>query len=121
MTIAAAQFQSWLPFRLPSATHPAAVVCCRLVFSGGTRLIGNVWRSVNDHQYIGIARNASECARSGVRNCFANTRSEAQFECAVQMFERHVGAPAPRAWAVYANAQFGVTRDRITERPLRCE
>lgn len=92
----------------------------RMVFNGGKYVIGDIWRSVNDHQYISIARNASECKRSSLFNCVTlrTKHSSRQFECLAQLYERHTQLQAPPFWSVYANAQFGVTRDRVTARPL---
>ena len=43
------------------------------------------------------------------------------FECITQLSQRYSlshGTTPPRAYAVYLNSQFGVTRDRVVARPL---
>ena len=101
------------------------------------------WRSVNDHQYVGIGASIEECHRllSVPQQC-ANV-PQRLFDCIQATYEEHLSdhaedgrdeddgstqhqtaaspsslKPPPRAFAVYTNAQFGVTRDRILERPL---
>lgn len=77
-----------------------------------------IWRSVNDHQYISIAASASACESSGLRNCLTTTHNSRLFECAAAKYATLTGLPEPEYFAVYANAQFGVTRDRILSRSL---
>ena len=95
------------------------------------------------HQYVGIGASIEECHRllSVPQQC-ANV-PQRLFDCIQATYEEHLSdhaedgrdeddgstqhqtaaspsslKPPPRAFAVYTNAQFGVTRDRILERPL---
>jgi len=71
----------------------------------------SIWRSVNDHQYISIS-SSFQCSQLGLVNCEAN---EQQVKCLRALHEAHLG-PAPVAFSVFANAQFGVSRDRMRAR-----
>ena len=79
-----------------------------------------LFRTVNDHQYIAISDSMATCSTLHIPNCA--TTPTPQFACMLKLHERHALAPPsrapPRAYATYANAQFGVTRELITSRPL---
>ena len=79
----------------------------------------DVWRSVNDHQYISFASSLASCDAHDagpLPNCHHGQGR--QWVCAEQLFSRHFSEPPPTAFAVYTNAQFGVSRDRVHARPL---
>ena len=79
----------------------------------------DTWRSVNDHQYVAITSSEDECARMLTRNCVLGPPQ--LFECITHLNQRHGlshGSAPPRAYAIYTNAQFGVTRDRVWRRPV---
>ena len=88
------------------------------------RVRANTYRSVNDHQFIAVASSPEECSRLLLTsNCLRGPPR--LFECVLELNERHgithgvpLGLGPPRAFAMYANAQFGVSRDRILSRPL---
>jgi len=77
-----------------------------------------VFRTVNDHQYISLAASKEACAAdASLVNC--NEGGPGQWRCLSELVVRHgIGVPAA-GYATYANAQFGVSRDKITDRPLR--
>ena len=70
-------------------------------------------------RYVAVVRELDECSRLLLTaNCMRGPPKF--FECVSSLDQRHGishGAP-PRAYAVYTNAQFGVTRDRILARSL---
>jgi hypothetical protein len=74
--------------------------------------------------YVSIAANPTDCIEVVGLGLDADCEGlPRQFECIQQLHERHgltraFASRLPRAYAVYANAQFAVTRDRITQRPL---
>ena len=84
----------------------------------------NTYRSINDHQYIAVGLHPEDCSRLLLdSNCMRGPPR--LFECVQELNERHaishgvsLGLAAPRAYAMYTNAQFGVSRDRIRARPL---
>lgn len=89
-----------------------------------TGLWANTFRSLNDHQYIAIGDKPEDCSRLLLTsNCMRGPPR--LFDCVKELNTRHslshgvlLGLPEPRAYALYANAQFGVSRDRIRARPL---
>ena len=78
----------------------------------------SLFRTVNDHQYISIAESQAACrADPDLVNCNPGG-GPGQWQCLRDLAARH-GIMVPRnAFATYANAQFGVSRDRIEARTL---
>jgi len=93
----------------------------------------NVFRTVNDINYISMSGSMADCTGLGLQHCAPGPPN--QFSCMQKLHERHSltpshvaalvsrdgsggGVSVPRAYAVYANAQFGVTRDRLLGRSL---
>ena len=75
--------------------------------------IPDVFRSVNDHQYIGIAFDRADCGE--IFNCF--TSHAVQWRCTEALVQKHFHvSEVPSVFATYANAQFAVSRDRIRAR-----
>lgn len=73
------------------------------------------WRSLNDHQYIAQGESDEACA--GKINCMSSQGPDFA-ECLGEMW-LHLGiGPRPPVIAVFANAQFGVSADRVLARPV---
>lgn len=101
-----------LNFRAKFRAFSAAVFA-----RGGKRR--QYWRSVNDHQYISVGPSREACTSSGLHNCHSYPTGSTFYPCMAALYRRAWRGPMPRFFSVYANAQFGVTRDRVLARPLR--
>lgn len=90
----------------------------------------DVFRSINDHQYRGVGATRAACAAAGLTAglCQPNSRMA---RCMRELVMRNptnrssaaaaAAALAPAeldVWATFNNAQFGVSSDRLRERPL---
>ena len=72
----------------------------------------------SDHPYVAISASPSDCVDLDL-SIECHPGSPMQFACLQRLNQRHAvsaGGLRPRAYAVYANAQFAVTRDRIQKR-----
>ena len=79
----------------------------------------DAWRSVNDHQYISVAPTQAACDAAALSNCFVHPEQHA---CMAALHRRHhPDDDAPNealVWAMYTNAQFGVSVDRLRRKSL---
>ena len=84
----------------------------------------NVYRSINDHQYIAVSKSPEACSQLLLTsNCLRGPPK--LWECIQELNSRHaishgmpIGLPHPRAYALYANAQVRVP-PAVASSPVR--